>query len=73
MRDDKPGWLTADGFAIELRAGEDGWIVAECPAIRGCVSQGKTPQEALENIGDAIVACTTVMAEMAAVGGLKEG
>jgi len=28
----------------------DGWIVAECPAIPGCVSQGRTEEEALENI-----------------------
>lgn len=32
-------------------------IVAECPAIPGCVSQGKTEQEALANIREAIEAC----------------
>ena len=32
----------------------DGWIVAECPALPGCISQGKDEQEALENIKDAI-------------------
>jgi len=29
-------------FIVTLERGEDGWIVAECPAIPGCVSQGKT-------------------------------
>lgn len=33
-----------------LRPGEDGWIVAECPLLPGCISQGRTRDEALENI-----------------------
>jgi predicted RNase H-like HicB family nuclease len=32
------------------------WIIAECPALPGCVSQGKDEQEALENIKEAIAA-----------------
>jgi predicted RNase H-like HicB family nuclease len=36
---------------------ETGTIVAECPAIPGCVSQGRTEAEALENIREAIVGC----------------
>jgi len=32
-------------------------IVAECPAIPGCVSQGQTEDEALANVREAIVAC----------------
>ena len=35
----------------------------ECPGIPGCVSQGQTKQEALENIKDAIAACLQVRAE----------
>jgi predicted RNase H-like HicB family nuclease len=35
---------------------EDNWIVAECPALPGCVSQGKDEKEALENIKEAITA-----------------
>ena len=35
---------------------EDGWTVAECPALPGCVSQGKDEAEALANIKEAIVA-----------------
>ena len=33
---------------------EDGWFVVNCPALPGCISQGKTREEALENIQDAI-------------------
>lgn len=33
---------------------EDGWYIAECPALPGCVSQGRTLQEALKNIREAI-------------------
>lgn len=39
---------------VLLEQGEDGWIVAHVPALRGCVSQGKTRQEALANIKEAI-------------------
>jgi predicted RNase H-like HicB family nuclease len=34
--------------------GEDGYWVVEVPSLPGCVSQGKTRQEALENIREAI-------------------
>lgn len=34
--------------------GEDGYIVAECPQLPGCMSQGKTREEASKNIADAI-------------------
>jgi predicted RNase H-like HicB family nuclease len=33
----------------------DGWFVVECPALPGCVSQGRDEKEALENIKEAIV------------------
>ena len=42
---------------VTLERDETGMIVAECPAIPGCVSQGKTEDEALANIGEAIQAC----------------
>lgn len=41
-------------FHVTLAKAEDGWIVAECPALPGCVSQGKDEQEALANIKEAI-------------------
>ncbi len=37
-----------------LYPGEDGYIIAECPSLPGCISQGKTRTQALENIREAI-------------------
>ena len=34
--------------------GEDGYWVAECPSLPGCLSQGKTKEEAVTNIREAI-------------------
>ena len=42
---------------VVLRPGEDGWTVAECPVIPGCISQGRTRAEALESIREAIELC----------------
>ena len=42
---------------VVLIPGEDGYIVAECPVLPGCVSQGKTREEALTNIKEAIELC----------------
>lgn len=39
-----------------MERAEDGWFVVECPALPGCVSQGKDEKEALENINEAITA-----------------
>jgi len=39
---------------VILYLGEDGYWVAECPSLPGCISQGKTKQEALANIKEAI-------------------
>jgi predicted RNase H-like HicB family nuclease len=41
---------------VTLTNDEDGWIVAECPELPGCISQGKTEAEALANIREAISA-----------------
>lgn len=41
-------------FKVVLEQGEDGWLVVECPALPGCVSQGRTEAEALINIREAI-------------------
>jgi predicted RNase H-like HicB family nuclease len=43
-------------FHVTIEQAEDGWMVAECPALPGCVSQGRDEKEALENIREAIVA-----------------
>ena len=39
---------------VILERGEDGYIVAHCPALKSCWSQGKTRNEALRNIREAI-------------------
>lgn len=41
-------------YRIILEQDEDGIFVAECPSLPGCVSQGKTRNEAVKNIKDAI-------------------
>ena len=50
-------------FIVTIDRDEDGAFVIECPSIPGCVSQGKTEQEAVENIRDAIKQCLEVRAE----------
>ena len=39
---------------VLLYPGEDGYVVVEVPSLPGCVSQGKTREEALSNIEEAI-------------------
>jgi predicted RNase H-like HicB family nuclease len=51
-------------FIVTLERDEDGYWVVECPSIPGCVSQGKTREEALQNIQEAIQLCLEVRAEM---------
>jgi predicted RNase H-like HicB family nuclease len=49
---------------ITLYQDEDGVFIAECPSIPGCVSQGKTEEEAEKNVREAIKECLEVRAEM---------
>jgi predicted RNase H-like HicB family nuclease len=39
---------------VIIYAGEDSYWVAECPSLPGCISQGKTREEAIANIREAI-------------------
>jgi len=50
-------------FIVTVDRDEDGVWVVECPSIPGCVSQGATKDEAVENIKDAIRLCLEVRAE----------
>lgn len=50
-------------FNITIERDEDGVWITECPSIPGCVSQGETKDEAVENIKDAIKVCLEVRAE----------
>ncbi len=50
-------------FSVTINRDEDGVWIVECPAIPGCVSQGQTKDEAVQNIHDAIYQCLQVRAE----------
>lgn len=50
-------------FNITIDRDEDGVYIAECPSIPGCVSQGKTKEEALRNVCGAIKLCLEVRQE----------
>lgn len=50
-------------FSVTIDRDEDGVWVAECPSIPGCVSQGRTREEALANIKEAIAGCLEARAE----------
>jgi predicted RNase H-like HicB family nuclease len=39
---------------VVIERGEDGYFVAHCPALKSCWSQGKTREEALVNVREAI-------------------
>ncbi|HAC62673.1 MAG TPA: HicB family protein [Cyanothece sp. UBA12306] len=51
-------------FNVILEQDEDNIWIVECPSIPGCISQGETKEEALNNIKDAIIACLEVRAEL---------
>ncbi len=48
---------------VIIYPGEDGYWVAECPSLPGCVSQGKTRDAAITNIRDAIRLYITTLEE----------
>ncbi len=50
-------------FHITLFQDEDGIFISECPAIPGCISQGKTEEEAEKNIQEAIKMCLDIRRE----------
>lgn len=51
-------------YPVIFYNGEDGWVVAECPALPGCVSQGASLQEARINIREAIELTIEVRREL---------
>ena len=48
---------------VGIHKGEDGFWVAECFSIPGCMSQGRTVNQALKNVQGAIQDCLTAMIE----------
>ncbi len=48
---------------VLIRPGEDGYWVAECPSLPGCISQGDTREAAITNIKEAIEGYIAVLRE----------
>jgi predicted RNase H-like HicB family nuclease len=48
---------------VIIYPGEDGYWVAECPSLPGCVSQGRSKQEAVANVREAILAYVAALEE----------
>ena len=48
---------------VVIYPGEDGYYVAEVPSLPGCISQGKSKEEALTNIKEAIGLCVAALRE----------
>ncbi len=48
-------------YRVIIEKGDDFGYVVHCPAIPGCHSQGRTIEEAIENIKDAIIGCLSVL------------
>lgn len=48
---------------VLIYPGEDGYWVAECPSLPGCISQGGSRDEAITNIKEAIAAYIEVLEE----------
>ena len=49
---------------VTFQVDEDGMVVAECPQIPGCISQGRTRAEAEANVADAIRKCLEARREL---------
>lgn len=50
-------------YTVIIEKGEQGGFVATCPALKGCVSQGRTRKQALGNIKEAIEAYIEALLE----------
>ena len=48
---------------VIIYPGEDGYWVAECPSLPGCVSQGKSKEDAIVNIKEAILGYISALEE----------
>ena len=55
--------MRVERFSVTIYQDEEGWYVVECPVIPGCMSQGETKEEALQNIREAIQLCLEVRRE----------
>jgi predicted RNase H-like HicB family nuclease len=48
---------------VIIYPGEDGYWIAECPSLPGCISQGRTREEAIANIKEAIKGYISALSE----------
>ncbi len=48
---------------VVIYPGEDGYWVAECPSLPGCISQGKTRERAIVNVKEAIAGYIAALKE----------
>jgi predicted RNase H-like HicB family nuclease len=48
---------------VMLYKGEDGYWIADCSSLPGCVSQGKSKEEAIANVKEAIRGCVAALKE----------
>jgi len=48
---------------VIIYSGEDGYWIAQCSSLPGCISQGKTKEEAIINIKEAIQLYIEVLQE----------
>ncbi len=55
--------LKVKTFDVILEKDEEGWFIADVPALQGCHTQGKTKREVLKNIKEAIELCLEVETE----------
>ena len=63
------GFEMSGRFPVKITRGEDSFFVVECPVIPGCISQGRTKEEAIRNIREAIELC--LEADTASLGELR--
>ncbi len=52
-------------FNVTVEIGEDGMYMTECTDLPGCLSEGETLEEVIENISEAIVGCLKSRLKMA--------
>lgn len=55
-------------YRIRLRKGQDGYYVAQCLEVPGAISQGRTKEEALRNVKEALEAVLEVLRDEAKKG-----
>lgn len=54
MSDEAPTIKTVSRYDVVIESGDDGYFVAYVPELKTCISQGRTIDEAIENIMEAI-------------------